>query len=128
MSREARSGVRSAARRGRRMGGRAGVRYPPDGPPLARISASIGSSTPMGSFVFSFTSRRAIRNAPVRACHVGRRLESAQSGNVRTDPERPEGPPMADELSTRDAKLIQYLNEAYGKEKELETALQAHIK
>jgi ferritin-like metal-binding protein YciE len=35
---------------------------------------------------------------------------------------------MADELTTRDAKLIQYLNEAYGKEKELETALQAHIK
>jgi ferritin-like metal-binding protein YciE len=33
---------------------------------------------------------------------------------------------MAD-VSTRDAKLIQYLNEAYGKEKELETALQAHI-
>ena len=28
----------------------------------------------------------------------------------------------------RDLKLIQYLNEAYGKEKELETALQAHIK
>jgi ferritin-like metal-binding protein YciE len=37
---------------------------------------------------------------------------------------------MADDTSTptRDAKLIQYLNEAYGKEKELETALQAHIK
>src|SRR5688572_16373324 len=35
---------------------------------------------------------------------------------------------MADDLSARDAKLIQYLNEAYGKEKELETALQAHIK
>jgi ferritin-like metal-binding protein YciE len=35
---------------------------------------------------------------------------------------------MAGELSTRDAKLIQYLNEAYGKEKELETALQAHIR
>jgi len=31
------------------------------------------------------------------------------------------------ELLERDAKLIQYLNEAYGKEKELETALQAHI-
>jgi ferritin-like metal-binding protein YciE len=31
------------------------------------------------------------------------------------------------EPSARDAKLIQYLNEAYGKEKELETALQAHI-
>jgi len=33
---------------------------------------------------------------------------------------------MADP-SARDTKLIQYLNEAYGKEKELETALQAHI-
>jgi ferritin-like metal-binding protein YciE len=31
------------------------------------------------------------------------------------------------ELEAREAKLIQYLNEAYGKEKELETALQAHI-
>ena len=31
------------------------------------------------------------------------------------------------ELQERDAKLVQYLNEAYGKEKELETALQAHI-
>ena len=31
------------------------------------------------------------------------------------------------ETLTRDAKLIQYLNEAYGKERELETALQAHI-
>ena len=34
---------------------------------------------------------------------------------------------MAD-LTARDTKLIQYLNEAYGKEKELETALQAHAK
>lgn len=33
---------------------------------------------------------------------------------------------MAD-LSARDSKLVQYLNEAYGKEKELETALEAHI-
>jgi ferritin-like metal-binding protein YciE len=33
---------------------------------------------------------------------------------------------MADQ-SVRDLKLVQYLNEAYGKEKELETALQAHI-
>jgi ferritin-like metal-binding protein YciE len=31
------------------------------------------------------------------------------------------------EPTARDTKLIQYLNEAYGKEKELETALQAHI-
>jgi ferritin-like metal-binding protein YciE len=35
---------------------------------------------------------------------------------------------MAETLTARDAKLIQYLNEAYGKEKELETALQADIK
>jgi ferritin-like metal-binding protein YciE len=33
---------------------------------------------------------------------------------------------MAD-LNERDAKLVQYLNEAHGKEKELETALRAHI-
>jgi ferritin-like metal-binding protein YciE len=33
---------------------------------------------------------------------------------------------MADP-NARDTKLIQYLNEAYGKEKELETSLQAHI-
>ena len=30
-------------------------------------------------------------------------------------------------MNERDAKLVQYLDEAYGKEKELETALQAHI-
>jgi ferritin-like metal-binding protein YciE len=34
---------------------------------------------------------------------------------------------VAEEPNARDAKLIQYLNEAYGKEKQLETALQAHI-
>jgi ferritin-like metal-binding protein YciE len=33
---------------------------------------------------------------------------------------------MAD-MNERDAKLVQYLNEAYGKERELETSLQAHI-
>jgi DNA-binding protein HU-beta len=33
---------------------------------------------------------------------------------------------MAD-LNERDTKLVQYLNEAYGKEKQLETALEAHI-
>jgi ferritin-like metal-binding protein YciE len=46
----------------------------------------------------------------------------------RPIPDETKGRLMAGELSTRDAKLIQYLNEAYGKEKELETALQAHIK
>jgi ferritin-like metal-binding protein YciE len=34
--------------------------------------------------------------------------------------------PMANP-NARDTKLIQYLNEAYGKERELETALEAHI-
>jgi ferritin-like metal-binding protein YciE len=34
---------------------------------------------------------------------------------------------VAKEPNARDAKLIQYMNEAYGKEKQLETALQAHI-
>ena len=34
---------------------------------------------------------------------------------------------MAD-LNARDSKLVQYLNEAYGKEKELEIALESHIK
>jgi ferritin-like metal-binding protein YciE len=34
---------------------------------------------------------------------------------------------MAREPTVREAKLIQYLNEAYGKEKELETALKAHV-
>jgi ferritin-like metal-binding protein YciE len=33
---------------------------------------------------------------------------------------------MAD-INERDAKLVQYLSEAYGKERELETSLQAHI-
>jgi len=31
------------------------------------------------------------------------------------------------EMNERDAKLVQYLSEAYGKERELETSLQAHI-
>ncbi len=35
---------------------------------------------------------------------------------------------MPDEQTTRDLKIVQYLLEAHGKEKELETALQAHIK
>lgn len=35
---------------------------------------------------------------------------------------------MPAEPNTRDAKLIQYLNEAYGKERQLETALAAHAK
>jgi ferritin-like metal-binding protein YciE len=37
-----------------------------------------------------------------------------------------EGEAVAD-MNERDTKLVKYLNEAYGKEKELEVALQAHI-
>src|SRR4051794_9417591 len=47
-------------------------------------------------------------------------------GSSRVDPGRKRG--MPEQLTASDNKLIQYLNEAYGKEKELETALQAHIK
>jgi ferritin-like metal-binding protein YciE len=49
---------------------------------------------------------------------------SGDNGGVNVD----QGGRMPDEMAARDAKLIQYLNEAYGKEKELETALQAHIR
>lgn len=35
--------------------------------------------------------------------------------------------PVGPDLNERDAKLVQYLGEAYGKERELETALEAHI-
>src|SRR3954468_24233894 len=34
---------------------------------------------------------------------------------------------VAEDGNVKDAKIVQYLNEAYGKEKQLETALQAHI-
>src|SRR5436190_23207173 len=34
---------------------------------------------------------------------------------------------MPEEITAKDAKLIQYLNEAYGTERRLETALTAHI-
>src|SRR3954454_16727455 len=93
----------------------------------ATLSASIASSTSIGSFLFSFTpGGLSGTGARGRAGRVGP-LRSAQRANVPLGFPT-EGPSMADELSTRDAKLIQYLNEAYGKEKELETALQAHIR
>jgi ferritin-like metal-binding protein YciE len=45
----------------------------------------------------------------------------------RTEAQRAmEAQTMAD-LNERDAKLVQYLSEAYGKEKELEVSLEAHI-
>src|SRR5437868_2961794 len=38
-----------------------------------------------------------------------------------------EGATQMKDLNARDAKLVQYLNEAFGKERQLEQALQAHI-
>src|SRR6266498_3689736 len=52
---------------------------------------------------------------------------SARRVSRRIEELRIEGGCDVTELNAREAKLIQYLNEAYGKEKELETALQAHI-
>src|SRR4051794_23660380 len=55
------------------------------------------------------------------------RLRTQSTGYAKSvTPLKEETRPMAD-INARDTKLIQYLNEAYGKEKELETALQAHI-
>jgi ferritin-like metal-binding protein YciE len=48
-----------------------------------------------------------------------------QAGNTQKGKGNPE---VAEtDINVRDAKLIQYLNEAFGKEKQLETALEAHI-
>src|SRR5947199_7032496 len=55
------------------------------------------------------------------------RFASCCAGTARKTAREPERNVSVTDLTTRDAKLIQYLNEAYGKEKELETALQAHI-
>jgi ferritin-like metal-binding protein YciE len=56
-------------------------------------------------------------------------LKARDAGRHHETPKRQkqELSPVAKEVNARDAKLIQYLNEAYGKEKQLETALQAHI-
>ena len=54
------------------------------------------------------------------------RRPGKQDGYLITQPKVKESLPVAD-LQAKDVKLIQYLNEAYGKEKQLETALEAHI-
>src|SRR5919107_4917443 len=43
------------------------------------------------------------------------------------DDEKTEGVALVADLNARDTKLVQWLNEAYGKEKQLETALALHI-
>jgi ferritin-like metal-binding protein YciE len=55
------------------------------------------------------------------------RLERPVTGYGRSFNDERGIQPMAEELKAKDAKLIQYLNEAYGKERELETSLTAHI-
>jgi ferritin-like metal-binding protein YciE len=71
----------------------------------------------------------------------GSQAETAEGGSV--SPRSGSGKPNPDriellrnerrrhasmtDLNERDAKLVQYLSEAYGKEKELEVSLQAHI-
>src|SRR3954449_8391368 len=82
----------------------------------------------MGSFLFSFTSGELSGTRARGRAGTADYFDSRNGRTFRSGSRRMEGPAMADELSTRDAKLIQYLNEAYGKEKELETALQAHIR
>src|SRR4051812_42360266 len=82
----------------------------------------------MGSFLFSFTSGELSGTRGRGRAGTADYFDSRNVRTFRSVSRRMEGPAMADELSTRDAKLIQYLNEAYGKEKELETALQAHIR
>jgi ferritin-like metal-binding protein YciE len=54
------------------------------------------------------------------------RVRRLRFRNGQSEHLRKEALPVA-EVNARDAKIIQYLNEAYGKEKQLETALQAHI-
>jgi ferritin-like metal-binding protein YciE len=48
-------------------------------------------------------------------------------GTCSHQPPKEEAQIAMAEMNERDAKLVQYLSEAYGKERELETALQAHI-
>src|SRR3954454_6739912 len=94
----------------------------------ATLSASIASSTSIGSFLFSFTRGGLSGTGPRGRAGRAHRFDPRNVRTFRPVSRRTEGPSMADELSPRDTKLIQYLNEAYGKEKELETALQAHIR
>jgi ferritin-like metal-binding protein YciE len=54
-----------------------------------------------------------------------------ETGGPRVRPHNASGDGRSErkmnDLNARDAKLVQYLNEAFGKEKQLEQALQAHI-
>jgi ferritin-like metal-binding protein YciE len=56
-----------------------------------------------------------------------RAVSADRPGVTNTRPPHKEKQIAMADMNERDAKLVQYLNEAYGKERELETALQAHI-
>jgi ferritin-like metal-binding protein YciE len=53
--------------------------------------------------------------------------KTALCGYAPTTRKRTEGAIQMKDLNARDAKLVQYLNEAFGKERHLEQALEAHI-
>ena len=74
----------------------------------------MGASSPLRSFERAW-------NDPERVRTLG------FIPNLNSITERKGSLSVAKEPNARDAKLIQYMNEAYGKEKQLETALQAHI-
>ena len=62
------------------------------------------------------------------SCQIGPSFPLEQSGSRNAvGKESQYGRRAVADMNERDAKLVQYLNEAYGKEKELEMALQAHI-
>jgi ferritin-like metal-binding protein YciE len=95
----------------------------PDCPPREPdLLAAIFTLSCTGPVPFSLT--------PLAAPETGgpemaNRVRGTAPGNWMNDP-LPKEIEMPD-TPTRDAKLVQLLNEAYSKEKQLETALQAHI-
>src|SRR3954449_6231030 len=60
-------------------------------------------------------------------CATGWDLHDGVCTHKPSKTEKTEGVALVAELNARDAKLVQWLNEAYGKEKQLETALAVHI-
>src|SRR5215208_6206749 len=110
LRRWARVRARSRRRRGPRAGARRALRRDlHDEPRTVRAAAFAGRPL------------RCAREAVQKAGDAGK-----PHGITARDSKK-ESVNVATETPTRDAKIVQYLNEAYGKEKQLETALQAHI-
>src|SRR5215208_4176213 len=110
LRRWARVRARSRRRRGPRAGARRALRRDlHDEPRTVRAAAFAGRPL------------RCAREAVQKAGDAGK-----PHGITARDSKK-ESVNVATETPTRDAKIVQYLNEAYGKEKQLETSLQAHI-